>query len=137
MPTNVSMSPISPTSLDDMCDWDNYAVALPKDEHDSLMMKDMVKLSISSRRGETTEEKSLESEIDPTVWEFVKLLSQKLDQNATQNLYRRLQSSTGTMIVSMLNNHKLKSTYDFEKAIAREWKLQQNLDPHRSSTGAI
>ena len=71
--------------------------------------------------------------IDPTVWEFVKLLSQKLDQNPIQSLYGRLQSPTANMIVAMLGNHKLRSTYDFEKAIAREWRLNENLNKFRTT----
>ena len=124
------MSPISPTGIIDMCDWEEYTKAIRVEEH-NLLMKEMNKLSISKRKDESQREKRLNSEIDPTVWEFVKLLSQKFDQNAKQNLYGKLQSPTGIMIVSMLEGHKLRSTFDFEKAIAREWKLQENLYNHR------
>ena len=129
------MSPTSPTGIIDMCDWEDYTKAIPVEEH-NLLMREMNKLTISRRKEESQREKSLNSEIDPTVWEFVKLLSHKLDQNAIQNLYGKLQSPTGNMIVSMLEGHKLRSTFDFEKAIAREWKLQENLNGHRVQTGA-
>ena len=37
------------------------------------------------------------------------------------------------MIVAMLGNHKLRSTYDFEKAITREWRLNENLNKFRTT----
>ena len=128
------ISPVSPTALEDMCDWENYEKALP--EGDQLfLMKGMWGLTITEKNEESEEEKGLDGEVDQTVWEFVKLLSHKLDQNSIPNLFGTLESPTGNMIVEMLHNHKLRSTYDFEKAVSREWKLSDKLSQMNSNTG--
>ena len=128
------ISPVSPTALEDMCDWENYEKALP--EGDQLfLMKGMWGLTITEKNEESEEEKGLDGEVDQTVWEFVKLLSHKLDQNSIPNLFGTLESPTGNMIVEMLHNHKLRSTYDFEKAVSREWKLSDKLSQMNSDTG--
>ena len=49
-----------------------YQVGLPREEQDTLT-KYMTSLQILARKQETDMEKGLENELDPTIWEFVKM----------------------------------------------------------------
>ena len=100
----------------------DYQQSLPVKEQDTLM-KQLNCLRISARKFESESEKGLDTDLDPTVWEFVKLLSRHIDQNALPNLYGMLQTPAENTIANMLQNHKLRSTYDFEQAVTRSLDL--------------
>ena len=74
----------------------------------------------------------MESGLDPTVWQFIILLSRKLEETAIPSLFENQSSPTSNLLVHMLENHKLRSTYDFEQAVGRGLDLCNQL--HTSPT---
>ena len=100
----------------------DYKYALPSAEQDELT-KTLGLLLISPREIEGEEQKSLESEIDESVLEFVRILSAKLDQDLLPNLFGNDKlSPTSNLLTKMLDCHKLLTTFDFEKAVERVFK---------------
>ena len=87
----------------------------------------MFALRISELRDNGDRDCGLESELDPTVWQFVKLLSDRLDDATIPNLFGDHPRPTANLLTRMLEGHKLRSTYDFELAVAREWHLNEKL----------
>ena len=105
---------------------DEYTSQLEVRDHDYLA-REVSRLCIGTKKTEKDFEKSINSPIDPTIWSFVLLLSEKLDDTMIPNLFGSQNSPTSNMLIHMLENHKLRSTYDFEKAVCREWGIDQHL----------
>ena len=85
-------------------------------------------MEIKKRELESEEDKSLGSSLDPSVLTFVRILSDKLDQSTIGNLFGKSESPTCNLLVNMLENHKLRSMFDFEKAVSREWNLLKQMN---------
>ena len=98
---------------------EEYEKKIPKSEQDELI-KNMSGLSVSSKRAEREADKSLSSNIDGEVWEYVKLLSSKLDDDCIENLHRdNVNTPIVNLMAHMLSNHRLRTSYDFEVALDR------------------
>ena len=101
---------------------EDYKDALPSREQDELT-KILGLLLITPKEGETEEQKSMDSEMDENVLEFAKLLSSKLDLDQIPNLFGNDKlSPTSNLLTKMLGCHKLRTTFDFEKAVERVFK---------------
>ena len=96
------------------------------EEHDCLT-REIGKLFISHRKTEGENETNIDSPIDPTIWKFILLLSEKLDESTIPNLFGEQASPTTNLLMNMLENHKLRSTYDFEKAVGRKLEINKHL----------
>ena len=58
--------------------------------------------------------------IDSDIWDYLKLVSAKLEEDSIANLYREnINSPMVNLMTHLLKNHRLRTTYDFEKAVAR------------------
>ena len=88
-------------------------------EDQDHLTRELGKLCIKKWMVEDESKLSLDSPIDPTVWSFVLLLSEKLEESTIPNLFGNQVSPTTNLLMSMLENHKLRSTYDFERAVSR------------------
>ena len=93
------------------------------DEEQNLLSRELGKMGISNKKEESESEKGMESPIDPTIWKFIILLSNKLEEEAIPNLFGNHPSPTSNLLVRMLENHRLRSTYDFEQAVGRRLNL--------------
>ena len=119
---NIPLSPLSQSVESDMCDYEEYNSEAPREVQD-MITKSMNALVISERRIENSQEMSLESELDPTVWTFLRLLSHKLDERTVPNMFDKQETPTCNLLVDMLSNHRLRTMFDFEKAVEREFNL--------------
>ena len=88
---------------------DEYLTQLLGEEQDNLT-RELGKICITEKVIENESELSIDSPIDPTVWKFVLLLSEKLEESTIPNLFGSQASPTTNLLVSMLENHKLRST---------------------------
>ena len=76
---------------------------------------------------ESKEEKSLDSEIHESVWQFMKLITTRLGEGRITSVFRRENlNPTGDLVSRMLINHKLRTSFDFEKALSREVGIKIN-----------
>ena len=110
----------------------DYSQEIPGGMQDELT-RVMCCLRIRDVKNDARDNLGLESELDPTIWKFVKLLSEKLDKESIPNLFGTKPRPTANLLVRMLECHKLRSTYDFEQAIAREWHLNNELSAHNEN----
>ena len=94
----------------------------------------MGNLLIIARPKEENEGLGLDSPIDPSIWRFVELLSEKLDEALVPNLFGNQNKPASNLLVDMLQCHKLRSTYDFETAIERKWDLMNKVQLKDSRT---
>ena len=86
------------------------------------MVRMLFCMKISEVKKESLVEKSLDCPMDATVWKFITLLSSRLDSDTIPNLFRDNKNSPTVNLLSlMLQNHKMRSTFDFETAINREF----------------
>ena len=122
-----------PIFLGEVTDPEDYTTEIPSDAQDDLT-RTMCNLRIEKKETGTDEDLGLDSEIDPSVMKFVKLLSQKLDDAKIPNLFGTVKNPTSNLIIDMLQCHKLRSTFDFELAIARKWDLDNSLRLEDSNT---
>ena len=92
--------------------------------HQDELIKRMMKLELMKKKTESEQEKSINSPLSESVWKFMMLLSAKLDENKVPNLFEEQGASpTTNLLVGMLRCHKLRTTYDFEKAVGRSFNL--------------
>ena len=105
-------------AFDDLWD-ENYEEEIPKAQQDELI-KNMLGLTVSLKQGECEQKKSLQSPVDGEIWEYVKLLSSKLDDDCIRNLHRNSANPpVVNLMANMLSNHKLRTSFDFETALDR------------------
>ena len=104
----------------------DYSETLSNAAQDELT-RGMTGLHIGREKTYNDLDLGLNSEIHPSIWSFVKLLSEKLDNASIPNLFGSHNKPTSKLLVKMLECHKLRSTFDFEVAIARKWKLHHDL----------
>ena len=119
---NIPISPLSQSVESDMCDYEVYTSEAPREVQD-VITKSMNGLVISERKLESSQEMSLESELDPTIWKFLRLLSHKLDERVVRNMFDKQETPTCNLLVDMLSNHRLRTMFDFERAVEREFDL--------------
>ena len=114
-----------------------YVEEISKECYNSLV-RGFNEMKLGRKKMEEERETGLETYLDESVIIFVKLLSEKLDQTTIQNMFGQSSSPTCNMLLNMLENHKLRSTFDFEKAVSRKWDLNRvlGLNPHGHVKGA-
>ena len=99
---------------------DDYIECIGVEEQDCIV-KVMKGLRIGETVTETEYEKSIESPLADTVWTYLKLLGDKVQDDSVGNLFRSDKYSPTTNYLSyLLQHHHLKCSFDFEKAARRE-----------------
>ena len=101
---------------------EEYSSSVPVDVQ-NILNKCLGEMIISYKHPETESQKNMNSELDPTVKTFLDLLYIKLDAQTIPNLFRQEGTPTCNLLSNMLIHHKLRSMFDFEKAVVREWEL--------------
>ena len=102
----------------------DYSCPLTAQKQDEIT-KSMTGLIISPRVGETEKEKGMETPLDPSIWRYLKLLTEKIDEDRIPGLFRKEHMTPASdMLVRMLTGHHMRSTFDFEKCIERGLKLE-------------
>ena len=102
---------------------DNYVAPLPASSHDEITKK-MLHLQVSMRIKEHEVSKSMDAPLDGDIWDYLRLVSTKLEDDSMPNLFRENNNSPlVNMMTHLLENHRLRTTYDFEKAVGRALNL--------------
>ena len=98
---------------------DNYSKSIEKDV-ESELIRGMSQLSVLIKEPEDESEKSLDHHLSGEVLEYLELLGKKLDEDGLPNLFRQSECSpVVNLIAHMLKNNKLKTSFDFERALER------------------
>jgi len=72
-------------------------------------------------------EKGINAPMSDEVWKFVLSLSTKLEEKQVPMLFEEDKvSPTTNLLVDMLNCHKIRTTYDFEKAVGRTFNMNES-----------
>ena len=100
---------------------ESYVTRVDVNTHDNLV-KGMLKLNIGRKNDpETSDEKSLNSSLSIEILKYLNLVSERLDRRVIPNLFSRQNlSPMSNMLVYMVGNHHLRSTYDFEVVLKRK-----------------
>ena len=130
---NADTSFVTGAIMDDEMYGDGTEYASPVSvETQNKLNKCMAMMMISNRCPEPESQKGIDSEIDPTVKAFLILVSEKLDAQMLPNLFCEQGTPTSNLLTNMLAHHKLRSMFDFEKAVEREcdlMKFQDHMNP--------
>ena len=91
------------------------------------LMKQLNKMKINITAEESEEEKGMNSDVHETIWQFMKFISTRLEEEKLTSIFRKENMNpTGDLVSRMLSNHKLRTSFDFEKALSREVGFKVN-----------
>ena len=120
--TGEKVTPESPSSspLNLTGDINEYTEEIPVSDQD-LMVREFDLLTIEKKIS-SVGGNDLDAPLGDDVWNFINTLAKKLDEQLLPNLFRQNNNSpTTNMLAHMIKNHHLRSTFDFETAVGREF----------------
>ena len=120
-PESPSSSPMNLTG-----DINEYTEEIPVSDQD-LMVREFDLLTIE-KKVSCVGGNDLDAPLGDDVWNFINTLTKKLDEQLLPNLFRQKNSPTTNMLAHMIKNHHLRSTFDFETAVGREFDITGALD---------
>ena len=108
-------------NIEDLFNEESYVTGVDVITHNNLV-KGMLNMNIGRKNEpETSDDKSLNSSLSIEILKYLNLVSEKLDRRVIPNLFSRQNlSPMSNMLVYMVGNHHLRSTYDFEVVLRRK-----------------
>ena len=99
---------------------DNYKKTLSRDEQNQIVAR-LSRLQLEEA-GYPQSQWDIDDDNVPTeIMRYLKLVSEKLDENVIPNLYRNNDlNPMSNWLANLVLNHKMRSTFDFEAAVNRE-----------------
>ena len=118
--------------IDNLLKWDEPDASASEYENQissqsqNNLVREMLALNLERKKEESEREKDINSPLSEQVLKFVALLGSKLEENGMSDLFKEEKASpTTNLLVDMLKCHKLRTTYDFEKAVGRTFCMNE------------